>query len=306
MLAALAPLALLPASKPVDLAPLQKRLDAVCRAFHGRMGYSLIVLKTGQRISFRGDERFPTASTIKTAVMVEAVNRVDEGTLKWSDKRPVPPESGREASMWSYFFKDGVAPDLDGWVNLMIGVSDNTATIVLREWLGIEAINARMERLGLTNTMVLGPVPPEKQRLFRLRSMFGLGVTTPNEMARLLELIYRGKAASPGGCEKMIRILGRQYWDDLIGATVPPDVKTALKSGAISRSRSDTGIVFSDNPYVLCVYTDNQKDRRWAPDNEGEVAIRKIAQMVWAHLHPHRPYSPPPSYKPFEPTGGGV
>lgn len=294
-----------PAKAP-SLAPLQKKLDTICQRFRGRMGYSLLVLKTGQRISFRGDERFPSASTIKTAVMVEAINQVEEGKVKWSDHKPLPPLSGREASMWCYFLRDDVEPDLDGYVNLMIGVSDNTATIVTRGWLGTMNINARMEKLGLKNTKILGGAPESETGIRRLNRMFGMGMTTPNEMNRLFELIYRGKAASKAGCDKMLRILGRQYWDDLILSTVPPDVKTAAKSGAISRSRSDCAIVFSSNPYILTVYTDNQKDQRWAPDNEGELAIIAIAKAVWAYLHPDRPYSLPEGYEKFAPTGGGV
>lgn len=292
------------ASGASSLLQLKPQLDALCRKFNGRMGYSLKVLKTGQIISHRGDERFPTASTIKTAVMVAAIQMVDEGKLNWSDKRSVPPQSGRQASMWAYHFKDGVTPDLDGWINLMITVSDNTATMVLRDWLGPEKINERLATLGLRNTKVLANgMASEADR--RLRGMFGLGMTTPNEMNRLLELIHLSKAASPAGCERMIRILGKQYWDDAIGATVPPQIQVASKSGAINRSRSDTAIVYSSNPYILSIYTDSQKDQRWAPDNEGDRALVAIASLVWSALHPDQPYRPAPGSEKFAPTGGG-
>lgn len=270
------------------------------------MGYSLLVLKSGQRISFRGDERFPTASTIKTAVMVEAINQVEEGKVKWTDHKPLPPMSGREASMWCYFLRDDIQPDLDGYVNLMIGVSDNTATIVTRGWLGTMNINARMEKLGLKNTKILGAAPSTEEGIHRLNRMFGMGMTTPNEMNRLFELIYLKKAASKAGCEKMIRILGRQYWDDAILSTVPPEVKTASKSGAINRSRSDCAIVYSSNPYILTIYTDNQKDQRWTSENEGDRALVSVAKAVWSFLHPKQPYSIPEGHEKFAPTGGGV
>lgn len=300
----LAPI-ILAMSAPPSLAPLKKHLDAICQGFHGRLGYCLKVLKTGETISFRGDERFPTASTIKTGVMVAAVQMVDEGLLKWTDKQPVPPLSGREASMWSYSFRDGISLDVDGWVNLMITVSDNTATIVLRRWLVSEKINERLAKLGLPNTKVLqnGMAAVEDQRL---RGMFGLGMTTPIEMNRLLELIHRRQAASPAGCEKMLRILGRQYWDDGIGASVPPEIRVCSKSGAINRSRSDAAIVYSSNSYILTVYTDSQKDQRWTSENEGSQAIVKIAKAVWAHLQPKDPYDMPAGSDKFLPTGGGI
>lgn len=300
-----APLALPPA-KP-DLVQLQKRLNGVCERFHGRMGYCLILLRTGQTISHRGTERFPTASTIKTAVALEAIREIEEGKLKWTDTRPVPALNGREASMWSYFFRDGVRLDVDGWVNLMLTVSDNTATIVLRKWLTPEAVNTRMASLGLKDTKVLWSSFPPGSGDARLRGQFGLGVTTPVEMAKLLEMIYRRRAASSAGCEKLMRILGKQYWDDAIGATVPLDVKVCSKSGAISRSRSDTAIVLSPSqPYVLTIYTDHQKDQRWTSDNEGDRALVTAGSLVWQFLHPHRPYRLPDGSEKFAPTGGGA
>lgn len=291
---------------PGHLSALKQKLDAWCDRLEGRAGYCLLLLKTGERIDHRGDERFPTASTIKTSLMIQAIREVESGHMKWTDHRVVPPMSGRQASMWSYSFKDGTNVDLDGWVNLMITVSDNTATMVLRDWLTMDATNAMLDSFGLKNTRVLGTFRPEQTEMVRLRGQFGLGVTTPNEMNKLFELLYRGEIASEAGCEKAIRILSHQYWDDHIGTSAPLDVKVASKSGAINRSRSDTAIVFSDNPYILTIYTDSQKDQRWVPDNAGNVLLRRIADEVWNALHPHRPYSRPKGYEPFEPTGGGV
>lgn len=302
---ALMPLAPSPAA-PRSLAALDKTLDAVCARFHGRMGYHLRLLKDGREIGYRADEIFPTASTIKTAVMVEMMRQVDAGKLRWTDKRPVPPPPGRQSSMWSFFFRDDVSLDMDGWTNLMIGVSDNTATLVLRDVLGFKAVNDSMTALGLPNTKLLSGTKESDGTIFRLRRMYGLGMTTPREMTRLLTLIAEGKAASPGACDKMLRILSRQYWDDYIGASVPPDVRVASKSGAINRSRSDTAIVFADHPYVLCIYTDSQKDQRWTAENEGEIALQRVAREVWSTLHPHRPYSAPKGADKFPSTGGGV
>jgi beta-lactamase class A len=185
-------------------------------------------------------------------------------------------------------------------------VSDNTATIVMREWLDPKSVNASMEALGLRNTKVLwSRFTDEGDK--RLRGQFGLGVTTPNEMARLLEMVYRGKAASPAGCDKLLRILRKQYWDDAIASTVPTDVVVASKSGAINRSRSDTAIVFSrTQPYVLTIYTDSQKDQRWTSENEGDQALVEVSKTVWGYLHPTRSFQLPVGSEKFAPTGGGL
>jgi len=286
---------------------LKSRLDAVCQGFHGRIGYCVKLLDSGATIEYRGGERFPTASTIKTAVALEAVREVEEGKLNWTDKHAVPPMDGRQFSMWAYFFKDGTVLDVDGWVNLMLAVSDNTATMVLREWLKPDNVNARLAGLGFQNTKVLWDnFPPDEPDKIKLRSEFGLGMTTPVEMNRLVELLYRNKAASQAGCEKILRILSHQYWDDYSGVTAPIDVKVASKSGAIDRSRSEVALVFAPRPYILTIYTDNQKDQNWTPKNEGEVTLRKMCGMIWNGLNPKRPYTPPAGYEKFLPTGGGV
>lgn len=288
------------------LAHLKPALDADARAFGGRMGYCVVDLKTGERIDDRGEEIFPTASTIKTAVALEALMQVEEGKIKYTDKKPVPPDGGREASMWSYYFKEGTQADVDGWTNLMIDYSDNTATIVLRAWLGMDNVNARMARLGLLNTRVLQNVSPARADVYAWRKKWGLGMTTPREMARLFELLYKRKAGSPAASEKLLRILRRQYWDDLALTTVPVDVAAGAKSGAIDRSRSEVAIVWSPRPYVVAIYTDDQKDRRWTDQNEGETTIRRMCQRVWTAFNPDRRFSLPKGYDRFDPTGGGA
>lgn len=305
MLSCLA-LAVLANSSGPRLDQLKQKLDAECAAFHGRMGYSVLDLKSGKRIENRADERFPTASTIKTAVALEALREIDAGKLKWTDQREVPPESGREASMWSYFFKDGTKVDVDGYVNLMLTVSDNTATIVLRRWLTPEAVNGTMASLGLANTKVLWDHFPDTDPDDRkLRDTWGLGVTTPHEMNRLWEMLYRHQAGSDAVCDKLLHILSHQYWDDLTGLSVPMGIQTCIKNGAVDQSRSECAIVWSDRPYILTIYTAEQKDQHWGADNEGDVAIRKMCGTIWAAFEPGHPYTPPVGYEKFLPTGGG-
>ncbi len=286
---------------------LRQDLDGIAKGFHGRLGYCVVELRTGRRISYRGDERFPSASTIKTAVMVEAVKQIEEGKLKWTDTIPLPPEADRYASMWAYFLRDGLKVNIDGLVNLTMNVSDNTAAMMLAAKVGPEAIESRMIGFGLPNTKWLSSPPPTNLRLVRLRQTFAcMGMTTPNEMARLLTMLYEDKLAAPAACERMRRIMSHQYWDDGIASAAPQDVVVAGKVGALNRSRSDTAIVYGPNPYVLTIYTDNQKDQRWTADNEGDEAVRRISGVVWNALNPQRNYSPPSGYRKWLPTGAGV
>lgn len=285
---------------------LKPTLDAFCHGFKGEIGYCLKMLDSGETIDFNGSFIFPTASTIKTAVMVEAFCRIDEGTLDMRHKVRVPPMEGRQLSMWTYFLRDGVELDIDGMVNLLITVSDNTATMMCRDFLGTMNIIRRMEGFGLKNTKILGSAPPEHPEIRALNQQYGMGMTTPCEMNRLLELIYRHEAASDAACERMERILSHQYWDDSIGSSIPPRVQVGSKGGALDDFRADAAIVYCDTPYILTVYTHDFADRRWVYDNEGSQAIRWIAAEVWKAVNPDQPYKQPENYSKFLPTGGGV
>lgn len=289
-----------------SMAPLQTQMEAMAKDFQGRFGFCVRDLKTNETISFHGDDIYPTASTIKTAVMVDAIDEVDEGKLKWNDKHPMPPPDDREASMWTYFLRDGVVPDMDGYVNLMIYVSDNTALITLRNWLTPQAVNARMEKFGLMNTKVLRSYKGDPKDLADLHEKWGMGMTTPNEMNKLFWLIATNKAGSPAACDKMLRILGRYYWDNEIGTSVPPQIRYCDKSGAIDESRSDNAIVYGPHPYILSLYTGDIKDQRWTEANAANQLIIHEAALVWKYFNPKMPYSLPKGSSKFAPTGGGV
>lgn len=296
---------------PASLAPIKTELDQVCKDFKGDIGYTLIDLKTRERIDLNGIKRFPSASTIKVPLLVEAINQVEEGKIKWTDQKELPPtkeRTGNMSSMWSYFMKDGTKLNLDGLCNLMITYSDNFATHIVGKWVTNQAVRDRMLKFGLEHTAYLAYAPADGDFFFkRWNRRFGLGMTTPNDMASLFERIYDRKATqTEAGADRLLRILSRQYWDDFVGQSVPIGVGHATKSGAISRSRSECAIVWGDRPYVFTVYTDNQKDQRWASDNEGDVAIQKLAGIVWNRMNPKHPYQPPKEAEKFAPTGGGV
>ncbi len=299
------PAAILATTTP-NLTALDAELQKISKSFHGRCGYCVVDLESGKRISYRGEEVFPTASTIKTSVALEALCQVDEGKHKMSDKYPLLPTEKRQESMWTFAMKDGTQLDIDGYVNLMIGVSDNTATMTLQDFLGSKPVNARMMSLGLLNTKILGHRDDRDNQESAWREKFGWGMTTPREQARLFELLYLHKAASPAVCEKLLRILGRQYWDDITPAMCPIDVKVCSKTGAVNQSRSEVAIVYASRPYALALYTADQKDERWVPDNEGLVALRTMSKLIWNTFEPKRPFSLPKGYEKFAPTGGGA
>lgn len=300
--------ALLGLPKEPGLTGLKPKLDAVAKPFRGRLGYSVKLLRSGETIGFNEAQRFPSASTIKTVVMVECFRQIERGELRWDELLVVPPIGKRNASMWTAHLIEGTKVNVDGLIQLMMNVSDNTATVMLANRVGIDNIEKLMLSWGLQDTACTINTNKDKNlRLYRLRQMFAnMGVSSPSDMSKVLEKIHNGTAASPAACQKMVRILSHQYWDDFIAWSIPPDVVVAAKVGALNRSRSDTAIVYGPRPYILTIYTDNQKDQRWVSDNEGDEAIRKISSLVWNHINPEKTYKPPKDAQKWKPTGGGV
>ncbi len=273
---------------------LKAKLDAICERFRGVMGYSLYHTRHQHRIHRLGDEIFPTASTIKTAIMAKAFEEIDAGRLNYNEAIPIQPDDVRDGAGLLQFYREKQSVPVKMLIHLMITVSDNTATAMLARRLGTVEVNRYLQRLGLKHTRLLMLHPPDDEELKALRDRWGMGMCTPNEMVELLDAIRTGRAGTPAACERMLRILAHQYYDDLIGSSVPPWVVAATKSGAINQSRSDTGIVFSPSGvYILAVYTREAEDTRWTPDNEGEVAIRAIAREVWRFYHPREKWQPP-------------
>jgi beta-lactamase class A len=279
-----------------SLAALKETLDAVADPFAGKLGYSLHHRGRNEAIDHLGDEPFPTASTIKVAIMCEVMHQVEAGTLHWLDDIPV--QSGmdlRESGGPAYYFKDDATLPLAEWLDLMITLSDNTATINLRDRVGMANVNRWLADHGFVQTKLLNGLETDTLGLRPLQQVYGLGMTTPHEMGRLLEMIRDGRAGSAASCDRMLRLLTHQYWDDDIGSYIPPEIQIAHKTGAVDASRSDVAYIFSPSgEYVLTIYTKEQKDQRWVQDNGGDVAIRTLAQTVWHHYQTHDPWSPPP------------
>lgn len=275
---------------------LQAAMNAIADGFGGTLGFSLHHRGRGERLDRRGDELFPTASTIKTAIMGAVLHQVETGTLRWEDEFPAPPASvARQAGGYSFFFPPGTPLPLPQWLDLMITLSDNTATMVLREVVGQGNVNRWLTDLGLTQTKLLNGPQKVELGLLPLQRLYGLGMTTPGEIGRLLELIRDGQAGSPAACDRMLRLLSHQYWDSAIAAEIPPSVQVAHKTGAIDGHRSDTAYVFAPSgEYVLTVYTKGQRDNRWTHDNEGLAAIRALSRLVWRFYHPQDAWTPPP------------
>jgi beta-lactamase class A len=287
-----------------NLAELRKQLETIAGGFHGKIGISLHHLKTNDRMDIRGDEQFPTGSTIKVAMLCVVMEKVEKGELNYYQKFPLTEDDLGAGTGFLKNYKIGTQVTLKELLHQMITASDNTATRMVLKAIGSDAaINDWLKRNGFSSTRLNVPYPiseavlkdeAARRKLLEQYDLWGMGVSTPNEMRLLMEMISEGKAGSLAACDEMHRILNHQYFDDGIAGQIPPSVVVASKSGVGKRSRSDIAIVHAPSgTYLLAIYTKEAEDFRITRDNEQDTAIRTIARAVWQHYQPESKWAPP-------------
>ena len=173
--------------------------------------------------------------------------------------------------------------ELSKVIMLMLTMSDNTASLWLQTLAGKGArINELMDSLGLPDTRVNSRTPGRETN----RTQFGWGQTTPREMATLMEKIVNKEVISNLASEKMLRLLGRNYWDEEAISQIPTDVFIASKSGAVDASRSEVLYVNGKKcRYLFCICTKNNKDKSWDTKNEAWELTRKISKLLWEYYN---------------------
>ena len=269
-----------------DTAALHRSLDALAAAHRGVLGYSVWNLDTGERLSLRGDETFPTASLIKVPILVTLYDLADKKQLSLDDPLTVLKIDQVPGSGVLQFMHPGMSLSVHDAASLMIILSDNTATNLILDRIAIRRVWTKMESLGLPHTKV------HSKTYLRLTSVamdssvkYGLGVSTPNEMARLFSLLADGKAVNPAADSAMLDILrnnadGESMQRSIDGMTVPH------KTGATDSVRTECALFRLQSRVVACGFTKQNADIRWVVDNEAQVALGKIGVMIVAAWPP--------------------
>jgi beta-lactamase class A len=274
-------------SSPSRSSSQASSLDARVRAeivpFKGKVMLFAKNLDTGTSYALGADERVRTASTIKVAIMVEAFAQVAEGKIKWSDQVLLTDPKKVSGSGLLKDLSDGLRLSLRDAVNLMIMVSDNTATNLVLDVITADAVNARMDALGLKQTRSLRKViSGGESRAWQDSELrrFGLGVSTPREMVLLLEKLERGEVISPAVSKEMIELLKRQQLRDGIGRT-QSGVPIANKPGTLDRLRSDVGIIYSPRGRIAMAITcEDIPEVNYSVDNPGHILISRLSLLL--------------------------
>jgi beta-lactamase class A len=263
-----------------DTAGLRRTLDSLGDAHRGVVGYAVHNLDTGERLARRGDETFPTASLIKVAVLVTVFDLVEKKLLSLDDPLTVLRIDQVPGSGQLQFLHPGIAITVRDAAWLMITLSDNTATNLLLDRIVIRRVWDKMEALGLPHTKVHSKSFSRASSVAMDSSVkYGLGVTTPSEMARLFALLADGKAVSPAADSAMLAILEHNTMDAMLQRWAG-GVRAAHKDGETDQVRTECSLFWLQSRVVACVLTKENADKRWMIDNEAQLTLAAIGRAI--------------------------
>lgn len=253
---------------------LEQRLDGV-------LGVAILDLDSGQQLLIHPDEVFPQASSIKIAVLAELYHQAEQSAHGANGKATL---QGRYVVRAADIVPDsailgGLTPDVTSLTNrdlatIMVAVSDNSATNVLIDRVGMDNVLRLTTSLGLAHTQL-------RRKMMDLKAAAEgrENISTPREMMQFLELLYRGKVIGAPLLDDFFAVLATAK-DSWIPRDLPPDLKVANKPGELEAVRNDSGIVFLKNrPYVICVMSTYLANER-----AGEETIARISSLTYEVL----------------------
>ena len=251
---------------------LESSIHEVDNHLDGVMGVAIEDLKTGDQFFLHENEVFAQASSIKITVLANLYLQAQQGKLKLTDLYTVQSSDLVADSDIMGGLTPGITRiTLRDLATMMVAVSDNSATNVLIDRVGMQNVNAMLDSLGLPHTRLR-----RKMMDLEAAKQGRENISTPREMMTLLEAIYRGKLLDQESTEDFFKVLSTNK-DSWIPRDLPANVKIANKPGSLEAVRNDSGVVFVEGrPYVICVMTSFLRNER-----EGEEAISKVSLATW-------------------------
>ena len=267
-----------PGSPQADLhTKLQAEMIHVADHLDGVLGYAIKDLATGESFDHNADLIFPTASSIKLAVLLELMRQDQEHTLSLDEKHTIrhselPPG---DIDPILHMLGDGTAVmTLRDVATFMVVLSDNGATNILIDRVGMANVNAEIARLGLTETHL------RRHMIDIEAARHGEeNVSTPRELLTLLDKVKSGQALDAAHTKAYFDLIGLPK-DSLFNKVLPPTVRIEDKPGALDAVRCDAGIVeLAGHPFVMSVMTSYL-----ASNDDGERAVKGIARLAYDHF----------------------
>jgi beta-lactamase class A len=270
---------------------LDARVSALTTPFKGSVMLYAKNLRTGRDFGRGAETKVRTASTIKLPILCALESLIDAGKVRWDERLLLKADDKVMGNL-----ADGTDLTVRNVAILMIIVSDNTATNLILDRITADAVNDYLDAIGLpltrSNRKVRGdgaklkdPTGWSRAGLIEENKKYGLGVTTPREMVRLLELLEQGKVVSPAVSKDVLDILKMQHEREGIARHAPDDVEIASKHGSLDALRSDVGIVYTPGgPIAIAITVDDMPDTDYSPDNVGDKLIWELGQVLAAGL----------------------
>lgn len=274
---------------------LESKLRGMLRGFAGTVSVYARNLDSGSEVGIEPDRRVRTASTIKLPIACALAAEVEARRARWDERLVIRAQDKVSGSGVLADFSDGETINLRDAQTLMIIVSDNTATNLILDRIGADAVNNFMNSLGLTDTRSMRKIRGDGTQLKPAQGWsregekpenkkFGIGASTSREMVRLLELLEQGRVVSPAASKNLLSILERQQYKDGIGRR-SGEMRIASKSGSLDALRSDVGIAYTSHGRIaIAITVDDMPEIDYSPDNIGGKLISDLSQVLIAEL----------------------
>jgi beta-lactamase class A len=298
---------------------LEKQIRNVIEGEEGEVGVSLLHIETGRALAVNGDTPFPMASAFKVPVLVEVLSQVREGRFTLDDEiRIGKTDQHMGSGMLSSLTAPGIVLSVRNLINLMMLISDNSATDMLLAKVGAENVNARLKGLGIGGMSVNRPcqklimdflgmdyakyghlsldevaaaerdgdwTPEERRKAVLTFTADPQDQATPKAMTALLAKIFRKEIIDPASCELILDIMLKcQTGEGRIKGELPPGTRVAHKTGTIAGTVDNCGIIYlpdGQGHLVLTVWTKNFLGEA----EDVEAIIARIARFAYDYFY---------------------
>lgn len=262
---------------------LEKRIQAELKSYDGKMGIYLNDFH-GNVITMGQDEKYETASTIKTFILACLYDEVEKGNKSLEDLVEYKAEHVVDGSGVLAALEPGAVLRVKDAAVFMIIVSDNIATNMMIDYLGLDTINRCIKKLGCKDTILYNPIHFDRYRQ--------LGTSTPKDYGSVFTRLVKGELISENADRAMLEILKKQHYNSMITKDFPPVymdsdntdeilISVASKSGSMDACRNDGGIVFTPyGPYVIVMFHKEFSDAMYYPAHPATIFGARVSKMV--------------------------
>lgn len=279
-------------AKGTPMQALERELRSIGRAYSGKWTCALTNLVSGEHIGIDEDDVMPTGSLIKVPVLVALYDAVHHGRFALTDRISYRAEHRSLGSGVLSMMEPGVEMTVRDAALLMIVISDNSATNMCIDLVGLDRVNAVMRSLGLRETALKLRLGDPAGGLDG-RKIF---VSTAREMTGLLTMIATHRVVPPAACDDMLRIMRRNVgraelsqllpWNEMNVLENPRENWVAEKGGAFVNGIRAGGAIFkgSSGSFAMTVFCEGGLKGGSGHDFEGNVLLGKLGKAAWDAL----------------------